>query len=135
MAAFATVAQYEGIYGAVPSADQEKITLLLTIASDKIRQAGLNVGKDVDGLVTDGKILSTVLQEVTCRIVKEFVSRIDDLSTMGMSQVTQSALGYSFTGTYSVPGGGLSVMKKDLSILGLRRQTMGVINLCQESEE
>jgi hypothetical protein len=50
-----------------------------------------------------------------------------------MSQMSQSALGYSISGTYAIPGGGIanSIMKNDLKRLGLRKQTMGVINLCQ----
>ena len=46
-----------------------------------------------------------------------------------MSQMSQSALGYSVSGTYLVPGGGLFIKKSELARLGLRRQRMGVIEL------
>ena len=46
-----------------------------------------------------------------------------------MEQMSQSALGYSVSGTFLVPGGGLFIKKSELARLGLRRQRMGVIDL------
>ena len=46
-----------------------------------------------------------------------------------MTQVTESALGYSVTGTYLTPGGGLFIKKSELARLGLRRQKYGVMDL------
>ena len=47
-----------------------------------------------------------------------------------MSQESQSALGYSWSGTYAVPGGGIAncIMRNDLKRLGLKRQRYGVID-------
>ena len=44
-----------------------------------------------------------------------------------MTQMTQSALGYSFQGSFLVPGGGLFIKKSELARLGLRKQRYGVI--------
>ena len=46
-----------------------------------------------------------------------------------MEQMSQSALGYSVSGTFLVPGGGLFIKKSELARLGLRRQRIGVINI------
>jgi hypothetical protein len=46
-----------------------------------------------------------------------------------MAQMSQSALGYSVSGTYLVPGGGLFIKKSELARLGLKRQKTGVIDL------
>lgn len=46
-----------------------------------------------------------------------------------MTQISQSALGYTATGTYLVPGGGLFIKKSELARLGLKRQQFGVIDL------
>lgn len=46
-----------------------------------------------------------------------------------MSQYSESALGYTVSGTFLVPGGGLFVKKSELERLGLRRQRIGVIEL------
>lgn len=45
-----------------------------------------------------------------------------------MIQSAESALGYSFSGTYLVPGGGLFIKKDELKRLGLRTQKYGVID-------
>ena len=46
-----------------------------------------------------------------------------------MEQMSQSALGYSVSGTFLVPGGGLFIKKSELARLGLRRQRIGVIDI------
>ena len=46
-----------------------------------------------------------------------------------MTQFSQSALGYSMSGTYLVPGGGLFIKKSELSRLGLRKQKIGTIEM------
>ena len=51
-----------------------------------------------------------------------------------ISQMSQSALGYSVSGTYLVPGGGLFIKKSELARLGLRRQRYGVIDLWKSEE-
>ena len=44
-------------------------------------------------------------------------------------QESQAAIGYSWSGTYAVPGGGIAncIMRNDLKRLGLKRQRFGVI--------
>ena len=44
-----------------------------------------------------------------------------------MTQESQSALGYSWSGTYFNAGGGLFVKNSELKRLGLRRQKIEVI--------
>ena len=44
-----------------------------------------------------------------------------------MTQMSESALGYSVSGTYLVPGGGLFIKRSELKRLGLTRQKYGVI--------
>ena len=52
-----------------------------------------------------------------------------------MTQMTQSAGGYSATGTFLVPGGGLFIKKSELARLGLRRQRIGVIDFYSTRED
>ena len=51
-----------------------------------------------------------------------------------MTQMSQSALGYSTSGTFLVPGGGIFIKKTELSRLGIRRQRCGVIELYGDDE-
>lgn len=50
-----------------------------------------------------------------------------------MTQTSESALGYSWSGTFLVPGGGLFIKNSELSRLGLRRQRYGVIDFYDEN--
>ena len=45
-----------------------------------------------------------------------------------MTQMTESALGYSYSGSFLVPGGGLFIKDTELKRLGLKRQRYGVID-------
>ena len=47
-----------------------------------------------------------------------------------LSQESQSANGYTWSGTYAIPGGGIAgaIMNNDLKRLGLCRQKYGVID-------
>lgn len=130
MAAFATLQDVTTVAGAnYTLAEQERINALLPRVSDALRYEAEKVGKDLDALVADDDAYASVVNTVTCDIV----IRIMRQSTDGepMSQESQSALGYTWSGTYAVPGGGIanSIMRNDLKRLGLRRQKYGAIDL------
>jgi hypothetical protein len=52
-----------------------------------------------------------------------------------MTQESQSALGYTWSGTYAIAGGGIAqaIMRNDLKRLGLKRQNYGVIEYYGEN--
>ena len=129
MANFATLADVIAVSGASYTTDQqERINTLLPLVCDTLRIEAVKVDKDLDEMAQSDTYAS-VLKLVTCDIVIRAMRQ----STSGdpMSQESQSALGYSWSGTYAIPGGGIAnaIMKNDLKRLGLRRQRMGVINL------
>ena len=135
MADFATLNDVIAISGATyTTAEQERITTLLPLVSDALRFEADKVGKDLDAMAED-TVYANTLKLVTCDIVIRAMRQ----SSTGepMSQESQAALGYSWSGTYAIPGGGIAqaIMKNDLKRLGLRRQRMGVIDLWPESTE
>ena len=51
-----------------------------------------------------------------------------------MTQTSESALGYSWSGSYLVPGGGLFIKKSNLQRLGPKKsRDMGVIDFYGET--
>ena len=86
------------------------------------------VGRDLDEMIEATPVLASVAKEVTVAAV----SRILRQSTTGeaMSQESQAGLGYSWSGTYAVPGGGIgnAILPSDLKRLGLRRPRIGIID-------
>ncbi len=105
----------------------ERAEALLPVVSDCIRQEAKKVGKDIDAMLANGTLLENVLKSVTVDVVARMLMTSTD--TEPMTQISQSALGYSVSGTYLVPGGGLFIKKSELARLGLKRQRYGVIDL------
>lgn len=133
---FATKQDVMAVSGAsYTTAEQERIDTLLPLVSDALRIEARKVDKDLDEMAYGDEAYANLLKLVTCDIVIRAMRQ----TTSGepMSQESQSALGYTWSGTYAIPGGGIAqaIMKNDLKRLGLRRQRMGVIDLWAESAE
>lgn len=134
-AAFATVEDISTLWRPLTSSEQTRASALLPLVSDELRVIAKGVGKDLDQMREDDSAYESMLKIVTvdvvCRILRQ--------STEGdaMTQESQSALGYSWSGTYAVAGGGIanSILKNDLRKLGLLQQQMGVIWTWERSEE
>lgn len=127
MANYATIEDVEALFRELSESEKEKATSLLPIVSDSLRQEAINVGKDLDQLIADGKVLESVVKSVTVDVVGRTL--MTSTENEPMTQMSQSALGYSVSGTYLVPGGGLFIKKSELARLGLRRQSMRAIEL------
>ena len=78
-------------------------------------------------MLETGKVLENVVKSVTVDVIARALMTSTDSEPM--SQMSQSALGYTVSGTYLVPGGGLFIKRSELARLGLRRQRCGVIDL------
>lgn len=133
---FATLTDVMTISGATYTAEQQtRITALLPLVSDLIRSEGVSVGKDIDEAVSTDDAYASVVKMVTCDVV----ARIMRQSTSGepVSQESQSALGYSWSGTYAVPGGGaaMSLMNNERKMLGLKRQKYGAMEIWDRSDQ
>lgn len=81
--------------------------------------------KNIDELVKDKDYLD-LYKSIVCDIVARNLMTSTDQEPMVQS--SESALGYSWSGTYLVPGGGLFIKKDELKRLGLRTQKYGVID-------
>ncbi|AYJ74868.1 hypothetical protein [Streptococcus phage LF1] len=105
---------------------------LLETVSDTLRLEASKVGKNLDEMILETPYFATVLKSVTVDIV----ARTLMTATQGepMSQESQSALGYTWSGTYLVPGGCLFIKDSELKRLGLKKQRYGGIELYGEIE-
>lgn len=127
MASYATTQDVITLYRPLTPEETERVAVLLPIVIDSLRQEAHNVGKDLDQMVVDGDLSASVVKSVAVDVVARTLMTPTDGTPM--TQMSQSALGYSVSGTYLVPGGGLFVKKSELARLGLRRQRIGVIEL------
>lgn len=125
--AFATVTDITTLWRPLTAAETTRAEALLLPVSDELRVIAYGVGKDIDAMVAASEPYANVVKVVTVDVV----SRVLRQSTEGdaMTQESQSALGYSWSGTYAVPGGGIAnaIMKNDLRKLGLLNQQIGAM--------
>ncbi len=126
MEGFVTIDDIIKLFRPLSNDEMIKAEALIPIVSDSIRQEARNIGKDIDQMLESGALLKSVLVSV----VVDVIGRTLMTSTKNepMTQMSESALGYSVSGTFLVPGGGLFIKRSELARLGLRRQRYGVID-------
>ena len=135
MSAFAAVSDVQTLWRTLTTAEQTRTEALLPLISDALRQCGTDAGVDLDSRAEESETYKSVLKLVTVDVTVRVLRQ--ETSGEAMTQESQSGLGYSWSGTYAVPGGGIanSIMYNDLKRLGLLRQQIGVINLWERSPE
>lgn len=126
MTTFATLDDITKLWRPLTAEEQTRAEALLTVVSDSLRHEALKVGKCLDLMLMDSEIMQSIAKSVTVDVVARTL--MTSTNHEPMTQMTQSAGGYSATGTFLVPGGGLFIKKSELARLGLRRQRIGVIN-------
>lgn len=134
MSSFATLADVLTVTGKAYTAEEsERITALLNMVSDALRVYAQNVGKDLDLMVEENEAYGSVVKLTVVDIVARAMRASFDGEPM--SQESQGALGYTWSGTYAIPGGGIAgaIMRNDLKRLGLRRQRYGVMEIWDAS--
>lgn len=132
MTSFATVTDITILGGRNLTAEETtRAEALLPIVSDELRLRAVHAGKDLDAMISEYPMLEGVAKE----IVVFATLRVLNQSATGeaMSQESQGAGGYTWSGTYAIPGGGISFMNRELDKLGLRKcQKMRVIDYEQD---
>lgn len=129
MADFATLNDVIQLWRPLTSDELTKANALLPMISNCLRYEAEKVGKDLDAMVEADDNLSSVAKSVTIDVLRRYIND-NSVDSVSMSQMSQSAGGYSVSGTYLVQGGGLFIKKTELARLGLRRQKIGIIDLC-----
>lgn len=124
---FATVDDLTMLWRPLKEDEKERAEKLLEIVSDSLREEADKVGKDLDAMIAEKPpYFVSVVKSVTVDIVARTLMTSTDQEPM--TQTTESALGYSVSGSYLVPGGGLFIKSSELSRLGLKKQRFGVID-------
>lgn len=128
MSDFATVQDVIDLWRPLTNDEQTKVNKLIPLICDALRYEAEKVGLNLDNMIAADANLVSVAKTVTVDIVVRAMRQSTDGDPM--SQESQSALGYSWSGTYAIPGGGISnaIMKNDLKRLGIRVQRYGVID-------
>lgn len=126
MAALATLEDLNTLWRPVTPDEEEKAQALLDLVSNDLRYSAVKVGKDLDYMISTQPLLADVAKSVVVDVVARALMTSTDSEPM--VQTSQSAGGYSVSGTFLVPGGGLFIKKSELARLGLRRQALRTID-------
>ena len=127
MSSFAKISDVETLWRYLKQDETDRASFLLEVVSDSLRVEAEKVGKDLDAMVLKSAAYANVVKSVAVDIVARTLMTSTDQEPM--TQFNQTALGYSASGSFLVPGGGLFIKKSELARLGLRRQRYWVMNL------
>ena len=131
MADFATVQDITDLWRPLKTEETTRAESLLEVVSDSLRVEADRVNKDIDVMVAESPSYANVVKSVVVDIIARTL--MTSTNQEPMTQMSESALGYSFQGSFLVPGGGLFIKKSELARLGLRKQRYGVIDFYGEN--
>lgn len=125
MKGFATIEDVELLWRGLKGTEINRCMALLETISDTLRLEAESYGIDLDKKA-ENSVYANVLKSVVVDIVARTLLTSTDNEPV--SQFTESALGYSYTGTYLTPGGGIFIKDTELRKLGIKKQRYGVID-------
>lgn len=129
--AYTRVDDVSKLFRNLTNEEVERAAELIPVIESSIRLEADNVGKDLEELLKDENY-KNVFKSVVVDVVGRTLMTSTDQEPM--TQSSESALGYSWSGTFLVPGGGLFIKRSELARLGLRNQRYGVIDFYDENQ-
>lgn len=124
---YATVADIEALWRQMSVEEEARASALLPVVCASLRTEARKVGADLDQMIGENEDLAEVAKSVTVDVVARTL--MTSTRQEPMTQYSEAAGGYSASGSFLVPGGGLFIKKSELARLGLRRQRYGVLEL------
>lgn len=121
---YATIQDVNSLWRELSSAEEERAEKLISVVCASLRTEAVKVNKNLDEMVERNPDLALVAKSIVVDVVARTLMTSTDQEPM--TQMSESAGGYSVSGTYLIPGGGLFIKKSELARLGLRRQRIGV---------
>ena len=129
--AYTRVDDVSKLFRNLTNEESERAAELIPVIESSIRLEADNVGKDLEEFLKDENY-KNVFKSVVVDVVGRTLMTSTDQEPM--TQSSESALGYSWSGTFLVPGGGLFIKRSELAKLGLRKQRYGVIDFYDENQ-
>ena len=126
---FATINDVKDLWRNLKPDELGRAEKLLPIISDSLRMEADKVGRNLDYMISEKPYLSTVAKSVTVDVLARTLMTSTDSEPM--TQESRSALGYTWSGTYLVPGGGLFIKKSELARLGLKGQRRRAVDMIE----
>ena len=97
------------------------------IADITLREEAKKVRRNLDEMIAKDPDLKQVAKSVSVDVIARTL--MTSTNQEPMTQMSQAAGGYSVSGSFLVPGGGLFIKNSELARLGLKKQRIGAINV------
>ena len=126
---YATIDDVGVLWRNMTNEELKRARALIHVVCSSLRIEAKKRGKDLDQMVSQDPDLLTVAKSVTVDVVARTL--MTSTNKEPMSQYSESALGYSASGTFLVPGGGLFIKNSELVRLGIKnKQKIRTIDMC-----
>lgn len=123
---YCTINDVIALYRALSADETAKATALIPIVSSRLRMEAKKRGYDLDAMISEDADLKKTAIGITVDIIARAIMTPD---TAPMTNFTEGAMGYSYSGTFLSPGGGLFIKDAELRALGIKKQRIGSISL------
>lgn len=118
----ATVEEYEEVYSVhLSDTDKARVETLLMYASALLRVEASNRGYNLDLIMLKDGAKRTVAKMVVIASVKRAM-HTGEMTEAPLEQFSQSAMGYTVSGTYLNPGDDIYFLNNELKRLGIKKK-------------
>lgn len=126
---YASIEDYEKVYNIILNNEQQKrLLVLIELASSLLREEANKRKINLSTVINSSDDKANVAKMVVLACVHRVMSK-DDEQDMPLEQFSQSALGYTFSGTYVNPGDDLYYLKNELKRMGIIKQKYGAMEI------
>lgn len=126
---YASVEDYEKVYNTALNNEQHKrLLMLIELASSLLREEANKRNMNLSAVISSSDDKANVAKMVVLACVHRVMSKDDD-QDMPLEQFSQSALGYTFSGTYVNPGDDLYYLRNELKRVGIIKQRYGAMEI------
>nr|DAM41626.1 MAG TPA: hypothetical protein [Caudoviricetes sp.]DAV25853.1 MAG TPA: hypothetical protein [Caudoviricetes sp.] len=126
---YASVEDYEKVYNTALNNEQHKrLLMLIELASSLLREEANKRNMNLGAVISSSDDKANVAKMVVLACVHRVMSKDDD-QDMPLEQFSQSALGYTFSGTYVNPGDDLYYLRNELKRMGIIKQRYGAMEI------
>lgn len=124
---YCTIADINALWRPLSQSEETRAESLIEIVSASLREEARKVHRNLDEMVMQNPDLKVVAKSVTVDVVARTL--MTSTNQEPMTQMSQAAGGYSVSGSFLIPGGGLFIKNSELARLGLKKQRIGAINV------
>lgn len=125
MKSFATIDDLQTLWRNLQPTETERARALLDVVSDMLREEAYRYNRNLDKMVQERESFGNVVKSVVVDVVARAL--MTSTKQEPMTQYSESAMGYSVSGSFLVPGGGIFIKESEKKRLKLTTQRIGVI--------